>query len=392
MSGFGAGNVRKAPAKQETKPEPKVLPVTGDIEPAKPLAGTTSPQTIDGDALAAIARGFGAKASDYMETTATTIAKAREDWQGGPIMALFSFRTNYTEEEIASWPDPANEDKGNNPFKFTITYQDGDTKRTKKTNFIREFVHGSPVGVELLERLEWLDRAADKGAIKEGILEEILDYTPEKRHSERTFCESRLKTVEQAYIKALRLHFKMVEVQEYHEDIIVSPVWADECSPDEVEPQDVKLDRTNEPLCVLLNSDNPTQIKREYFSIGAFLKLMPAKALEKGGGWRNLIESGATKKGKKQNKKVDDTDLTIKTPSRFLGVLAEAHRYMAEISSATDGAEYAKVVQDLTGKDMDESIVALVELKNYFSDLCRTTKADQRYLKLKEAGSELVAA
>jgi hypothetical protein len=408
---FGAKNTvsaknsaAKVPAaKPETKAEEKkVLQAEpGTIEPAKPVDGTTTAGAVDGDAMAARARGFGARESEFMQTTVETLAKAREDWQGGPIMALFSLSLNFTEEEIASWPNPDDGDKGNNPYKFTVSYMDGDTRKTKASNFCREFVYGSKTGQYYLTRIDYVKRAGDKGAIKDGIPEDILEMSPEQRHGELTFCEGRIKTAEQSYKKALRLHHHIKKVQEYATGIVVSPIWADGHSPYDhadkdgnvISPEKVMLDRTNEPLAVMMEMPENQPNKWEPFSIAAFMRLNPDKATEKGGGWRNLIESGVTKKEPKKPGEADKPDtLTIKTPDTSVGVAVELHRYLVEIMGEKDRVAYSKLTQMLTQKGNDEYVVTIVELKNMFTDICRNLKLDATYSKLKEAGSELVAA
>lgn len=400
-----ASTAVKAPAKAEEKRKPQVLPVVAaplptpeDNNPALPVPGTGGKP--DGDALAAFARGLGSKETPFMATAQSAIAKGREDWQGGPIMALFSLSLAFSDEEMAAMPNPDHGEDGNNPYKYDVSYMDGDTRKTKASNFCREFVYGSKSGAAYLERIDFVKRAGDKGAIKDGIPEEILEMSPEQRHGEMTFCEGRLKTAEASYKKALLLQHKIAEVKEYAEGIDVTPYWAPGHSPEDhmndedvvINPEKVMLDRTNEPLCLTWDLGDNSPRRWEAFSIASFMRLKPAKATEQGGGWRKLIESGVTKKAPKTAGKADKPDdLTIKTPDTSIGVAVELHRYLLEVQGEKDGANWAKLVDMLTKKGNDEYVVTIVELKNIFNDLCRDQKLDLRYAKMKQAGSDLIA-
>lgn len=352
-----------------------------------------NPNEVDGDELAALAKSFGAKASDAMEQTVERLAQAREDWQGGPIYTLLSLRGNYDEAELNSWPVPGS-DTGHNPDRFSITTEKGDKKGKRKTTFYAQFTRGTPAGMSILERLEFLDRAADKGAIKDGIPADILEMTPAQRDSHRSFLENRLNTMTTAYKKAMELHIKLREVNAYSETIAADIIWVDGKSPDDVDdPMDAEVVPTNEPIILyVIPAEGKPVDKWEHYSIAAFNKLNPKKAIEEGGGFVKLRDSGATKKAPQQPGAAQTTpDITIKTVDKGVGVLVEFHRWMAEIASAKDGADYGKLIQDLTKKGNDEYTVAAVELKNYLIDLCKNNGLDGKYIKLKQAGSALVA-
>jgi len=353
-----------------------------------------NPNVPDGDTLAAHAIALGEQASTIMNQTAIRLAVAREDWQGGPIYTLLALRSTYDEETLASFPIPGSE-TGNNPDRFSITTMKGDKKGTKKTTFYAQFTRGTTEGKAVLERLDWLERAADKGAVKDGIPEDILELTPDGRDTQRSFLEGRLNTMTQAYKKAMELHFQFLAVNSYHDNIVAEPIWVDGKSPDDVdETWQAEVVRTAEPITVYYFEEGKPVTKWEHFSIGAFLKLKPKTALENGGGFKKLIESGATKKPPKQPGTVPtatEGDTVIKTVDKGIAFFVEAHRWMTEIASARDGAEYGKLVQQLTAKNADEYVTAFVELKNYMIDVAKNNGLDAKYVKLKSAGSDLVS-
>lgn len=359
-------------------------------------AATLVPATPDGDALSQHAMNLGAKASKVMNDTIERIAKAREDWQGGPLYTLLALRSTYEADELDEFAFPGS-DTGNNPDKFKVTVHNGDKSTTKQTTFYAQFSRGTASGQAILERLDWLDRAADKGAVKEGIPEDILEMSPQKREHTRSFLNGRLNTMTQAYKKAMQLHFKFKEVNEYADNIKAEPIWEENFSPDDVDNiWEAKIEATQEPIAVWIIPDEGKPVtKWEPMSIGSFLKLNPDKASEKGGGFKALMESGIVKKapgGGATTEKGGATDeLTIKTVDKSLAVVTEFHRYMQEILSAKDGADIGKLYQELGKKGNDEYVTAFVELKNIFNDISRTLKLDLKYTKLLQAGSELVS-
>lgn len=352
--------------------------------------------TIDGNALASHAATLAAKESKIMQSTFETLAKAREDWQGGPILTLLALRSTYSSEELDEFAVPGSE-TGNNPDKFKMDVIVGDKTTKRNTTFYAQFARATASGKAILSRLEMLDRAADKGAIKEGIPEDILNLSPEGRITHRSFLDGRINTMTQAYKKAMRLHFKLNEINEYNDAIEATPIWAEGQSPDDVENLwEAKLEPTNEPIAVIMSEEGKPP-RWESFTIGAFLKLDTKKATEKGGGFRNLVDSGATKRippapGTPAASAEAAKDVTIKSVDRSLGVVTELHRYfLNDLLGQRDRSEYGKLLQQISKKDADEYVTAFVELKNALVDLCRDTKLDAKYVKLKQAGSELIS-
>jgi hypothetical protein len=349
---------------------------------------SANPNVPDGDTLAAIAEELGEKASVTMGETVERLAEAREDWQGGPVYTLLTLRANYDETVLDGFAIPGSE-TGINPDRFSISTMKGDKKGTRKTTFYAQFTKGTPKGKYYLEQLEWLDRAADKGAIKDGISEEILEMTPDARDVHRTFCTGRLNTMTQSYKRAMELHFQLKAVNDYADNIVAEPIWQDGFSPDDVDNiTDAKIVRSNECLVVYVHEEGKPITKWEHFSVASFLKLKPAKALEQGGGFKKLTESGATKKitppGAPASK-----DLTIKTVDTSLGVVTEFHRWLLETMAARDGAEYGKLLNEITKKGNDEYVTTFVELKNALVDICKNNALDRLYIAIKEGKPDL---
>lgn len=360
----------------------------------------------DGDALSAHAMRLGAKESKYMADTFQLLAKARDDWRGGPIMALLSLRSTYTDEELDEFAVPGSKG-GNNPDKFSITVETAKGKSAQRqTTFYKQFALGTGSGKAIVERLNWVLRALNKEATKEGIPEDIVALDRDRLEAQVSFLETRLNTMAIAYRNGMKLHFKLREVNEYSEYITADILWQDKCSPDDVatfnEEGEViasnlwncKVEPTNEPIVLweMIPSKAP---RRDSFSISAFLKLNAKKAEEKGGGWKNLVESGIVPKppGGGVNGAAGTQakpDLTIKTVDTGLGVLTEFHRYMLEILGEKDKANIAKMVQETNKKGNDEYVVSFVELKNVLIDYCRDNGLDSKYLKLKQSGSALL--
>lgn len=353
--------------------------------------GNTVPN-IDGDALAADAKAMGAKAGDASDSAFTLVVKAKEDWQGGPFKVLFGLQADFTQEQLDTFPIPGNEE-GNNPDVFYINKEGA--KKPVKSSFYAQFCDGTPAGQRLLERLEWVKRAGEANMVKTDIPSDIMDMSPEQRDTHQYFLEGRRVTIRGAIKKALELYQQFEAVKGYNTLIVCEPLWVAGKSPDDVDYSKGELpevENTTKPIRIAQVDAKGFPVKYDFLSIGAFLKLNVNKATEKGGTFRSLLDSGATKKAAGSGSTTNDGDgIVIKTTDRGVAIMAELHRWADEIHGAKDQVEYGKLLKMFNTKDNDELIVAAVELRNFLSDILAATHGDAKYTKLQSSGSELTA-
>jgi len=357
------------------------------------LAVPRSTSNIDGDALAEQARALGAKAGEATDTAINLVMKAKEDWQGGPFKVLFGLKIDFEDEVLSSFAVP-DTDVGNNPDEFKVHKEDGKGKhKLVASSFYVQFGDATPGGQKVLERIEWTERAGDTNMVKDDIPSDIMDMSPTERETHLNFLKGRRATIRASYKKAMKLYFKGQEVNAYP-GVKCEPFWVKGKSPAEVNSDKGELpevENTTKPIQVWLIPDAGRPIgKWEALSIGAFLKLNVKKAMEKGGTFAALIESGATKKKPGIKAKDSDKDkLAIKTVETGVNVLAELHRWFTEIGEAKDKAELGKLYKLGNTKDNDEFVTAVFELNDYLKHLIDETGIGAKYLKLQQGGSEL---
>lgn len=346
---------------------------------------------VDGDTMAARARGLGAKVGEASETAIATVMKAKEDWQGGPFRVLFGLQEDFTEEELNGFPVP-DDDAGNNPDIFNVTKEDAKTGKLKsvKSNFYVNFADGTPSGQHILAQIEFTQRAGNTAMVQDDIPEDIREMTPHERENHLNFLNGRRNTIRQSYKNAMALYFKFIEVNNYP-GVKAEPIWAKGKSPDDEPAGGIEVENTTKPIAVWLIPDEGKPIaKWEALSIGAFKKLNAKKGLEKGGTFASLISSGATKKAPGSGATTDKNDgFVIKTADKFFDVFAEGHRFIDEMLNDKRLVEYGKLLQKMNAKDNDELVTDVVELRNFFVKLCDDTNADAKYVKIQSSGSPL---
>jgi len=357
---------------------------------------TPTVPTIDGEALAEHARKLGAKAGENTDRAIGLVMKAKEDWQGGPFKVLIGLKMDYTDEELDDFAKPDEED-GNNPDVFKIVKEDTKGKRKLVlSSFYVQFGDATPAGQSILERIEWTERAGNAAMVKDDIPQDIRDMSPTQREIHLNFLKGRRATIRASYKKAMALYFKLAEVNAYP-GVKAEPIWMEGKAPDDCDFDKGELpevENTTKPIQVwLVPAEGKPIAKWEPMSIGAFMKLDPNKGLEKGGTFQSLIESGVVKKSKAGTGATSDKPegLTIKTIDTGVSVFAEFHRWLEEIATAKDKAEYGKLLKLGNTKDNDEFIVAIVETRNMLADLAKEIKADDKYVKLQQGGSELIS-
>lgn len=351
--------------------------------------------SFDGSALAEHARNLGAHVGKASESAVAFVIKAKEDYEGGRFRVMFGLQQDFTDEQLAEFAVPFS-DTGNNPDEFSIPSENAKGKVTqKKTNFYKEFANGTPAGQALLSRIEMCERAGDAKAIKTDIDNDILEMAndPYKLEGHLSSLTAKLGNMPKCYKNAMELFFQFQAVNEYSDKISAEPVYAEGKAPSEISENDIP-EVENTPKCIQVweHAEPGKPVKRmRLLKIGEFLRLNPARATEKGGTFNALIESGAATRTPGSGANSDNGDgFVIKTVERGVEVIAEFHRWSTEILDAKDQGEYGKLLKLGNAKDNDEYIVAVKELKDFFTQLASDISANAKYAKLQKSGSELV--
>jgi len=338
---------------------------------------------IDGAALAEHAGKLGAKVSADTEAVIGAVSAAKEDWQGGPFPVLFRLQKDFTPEELDDFAVP-NSDTGNNPDEFKIAKENSKGKVSLvATNFYKEFAHKTPAGANYLARIEWCARMEDKNAMKDDVPDDIRDMNPMELEQHAKWCATRINSMIQAYKLAMALYFKSAEVQAYP-GITCEPLWVKGKEGEEVQ-------KVRDCIQIFITPEPSKPVaKWAFFSIQSFLRLNVKKALEQGGTFQKLVESGATPKKKADGSTGSDAEgIDIETVETGVNVLAEVHAWTDRILSEKTKADYGKLLKLGNTKGNDEYITMVKELKDFFVTLANDIKADTKYAALMQSGSEL---
>lgn len=348
---------------------------------------TEQPNTlpnIDGASLAEHAGKLGAKVSKDTEATIDVVSKAKEDWQGGPFPVMFRLQADFKSEELDGFAVP-NSDTGNNPDEFKVPKENNKGKVSLvATNFYKEFAHKTPAGSAYLARIEWCARMEDKNAMKDDVPDDIRAMNPMELEQHSKWCQTRISSMIAAYKDAMALYFKSAEVQAYP-GVSCEPLWVK--GKEGVEVQSV---RDCIQLWITPEEGKPIA-KWAFFSIKSFLRLNTKKALEKGGTFNHLVESGATPKKKPDGSVDTPVGHSIETLETGLSYLAELHDWTDRMVGTKDQVDYGKFLKLMNAKGNDELIVAAVELRNFLNDAIKATGGDAKYTAIQSSGSDLTA-
>lgn len=322
----------------------------------------------EGETMKAKAVAFALEETSEMSTVIETVAKAKEDWQGGPIKVLSVLMETYG-ERLNEWPQPDDE-TSNNPDKFKIEVTGPDGKASmKQTSFYKEFTLATKEGVAISERIDWCKRSLDEKAIKDGIPDDIREMNAEQIDRHLSYLKGRLSTIQGSYKKAMALGFQLVNVNGM-------PGMSAEIVTDENgEPE-----ATNKPIFVCqVPETGKRATKYKNYSIGAFIRLNVNKAIEKGGNLKALDDTlarpGASAPGGKDDNKVP----AIKTVDTFVERFVDVYRFMDEMQMAKDQKDIGTLYKVLKAKDNDELIVSVVEFRNYLDDIAKELGLDKKY-------------
>lgn len=352
--------------------------------------GTSAPETeaaevinndSEGETQKAKAIAFALQESEEMSVAINTAANAKEDWQGGPIKVLFALKETYG-EEIDNFPKPDLE-TGNNPDKFKVAMtNDAGVTAMRATSFYQIFADATKEGKALVEEIGFIKRLANVNDKKEGIPAALVDTyldDEDKRESRLNYLNGRRTTIRGSYKKAMAL---------YHQLNAVASLPFVNCNFDYVVEngeETEEVENTTKPVVVWETmKDGSRGKKRQFFSVGSFLKLDANEALEKGGTLKELIKTVAREPG------TPATFPTIKTAETYVKGLVECFRAIDEFNSDADQKEIGKLMKIINTKGADELKIAIVEYRNYLDDLADELKLNAWYADMQAKRHPLV--
>lgn len=341
----------------------------------------------EGETQKAKAIALALRESEGMSEAIEIVAKAKEDWQGGPITVLYALQEAYG-EDLDTFPEPDLE-TGNNPDKFKLAVQDSNGKTTlRATSFYMLFADATREGKAIVDELAFIKRAGNLEAVKDGIPDSILEMNIDQRETRANYLNGRRSTIKASYKKAMALYFQLNAVANLP-TVGCSFVYETDENGDDTGV----VAATTKPIMVwqIPGNDaqgNPRPIKdREFFSIGSFLKLDPKVAAEKGGNFKELKKTVARATGGVTGNNQETP--AIKTVDTWLRTFVEAYRYMDEMQMDKQQKDIGQLYKLLKAKGSNELAVTIVEMRNYLDDIAKDCGLDKRYTALQSAGSDL---
>jgi len=339
----------------------------------------------EGETQKARAIAFASQESDEMSAAIELVANAKEDWQGGPIKVLFALNATYG-DEIAQFPKP-DLDTGNNPDKFKVAMtNDAGVTAMRATSFYMLFADATKEGKAIVDELAYLKRIANVNDKCENVPTALVDAyrdDEDKRVSRTNYLNGRRSTIKASYKKAMALYYQMDAVASLAH-VGCDFDWVTDNEGNDTE----QVENTTKPIIVWEQPAEGKPIKKKlFFSIGAFLKLDPKEASEKGGTLKELIKTVA----RDTNTKAAEIP-TIKTAETYVKALVECFRAIDEFNSDPDQKEMGKLMKVLNvkGNGADELKVAIVEYRNYLDDICDEMKLGTWYADLQAKRDPLV--
>lgn len=352
-----------------------------------------SPMAFDiGERMEKAAKAFGTAKSELLGGTIAVIAKAKQDYEGGPFAVLFKLTASLTEAEADALPEPGQE-SGNNPaiYKVKVIGDKGKT-RSAEHNYYNIVSDTLACNVAKSERINLLEISlGDPAKVNmASVPQDIKDMEVNYRHAEIARLKGELATSRKCVNDAFDLMFQ-IRVINSLPGVTASPLFA--VSPDG-QLQDGEDDRpavvenTKTPMIVTTTVEGRKSIDVSRMSVASFKKLNAAKARENGGTYAALLKT--VERGTKTPGGTDTggnkPDL-IATADKFQARVTDLHSYMDKVWSDKDKAAYNDLLKTLGPRGpagSDDFALSMFQVFTMLGDLYRHDPIRARAEKLNE--------
>lgn len=369
--------------KTETETAPRVNPMIYDI----------------GAAMEAKANEV-ASHSDYLESTINTIAKAKQDYEGGPFAVMFKVMEKMEPDEIESLPEP-NTDSGNNPALYKIRVVGAKGKPVvKEHNFYNVLSDRLPCNIAKQKRIDMLELSM-KDPVQfnvSAVPQDIKDMDVSRRNAEVSRLDGEIATSKRNVREAFELLFHIRAVNALP-GVEASIMYAIDDKGNELNGEDGRetvVENTRSPIYLVTTVEGRKAKDNTHLGITSFKKLRPALAKERGGTYQALIDSApVVKRDKKDDASVPGGAKTelINTNETFFTRLVDIHDYMDATASDTKQTAYSAILGLLNKKEgADDMLVTFTEVRDWLNTvLSKTYKAGERYQAITVKRAELLA-
>lgn len=333
------------------------------------------------------ARAFGVAQSEVLGSTINTIAKAKQDYEGGPFAVMFKVTANMSKEQLDELPIPGSE-LSNHPAKYKLrVIGDKGKPSVKEFNYYNVVSDSLACNVAKQDRINKLELSlGDPSKVNMvSVPQDIKDMEINYRHTEISRLKGELNTSRNAVNNAFELLFQIRAVNELA-GVEASPIMA---LTKDGTVSDTEVENTRTPMLVTTTQDKRKAIDTVRLSISSFKKLKPAVAKENGGTYEALMNTV------KRGTKGDGTEETggnkpdlINTVDKFQARTTDYHDYLDKVWSAKDKAEYQellKIVGPRGPAGSDDFALSLYSIFTMLGDIYRHDAVRARAEALKEA-------
>src|SRR6266446_4932499 len=305
-----------------------------------------------GERQSALATSLAAIHGEELATAISTVMKAKEDWQGGPMTVMCAMGVNYTEEQMAEFPiiGSSEKDGSNNPAKFKAKVPGKDGKETERDqDFYILFADATPEGADIVKRLGWLAHANKSEFNQAEIPQEFKDMNPQERRMNVEKLTNRRSTIRSSYKNAIKLNQQFTAVNDLPH-VSADPIPGIE-------------EGTYENTVLVHSKVKGRETKDwEHYSLSNFMKLNAAKAKENGGTLAALKATVArVPKVPGDNSDGNKPDV-IKTIPKAIVRLVDLHSFFVEVFRGKDKTTYNALVKLMGGPGSDDLVKSIGDL------------------------------
>jgi len=303
-------------------------------------------------------------------SSVSTVVKAKEDWEGGPVTIWQATVKYYSGEAFDAFPDPQSKegDGENNPCKFKVMEPSGkDGKfKEKEKDYYNIYADNLPPAVTLYQEKDWLERLGNDKMKTDGIDPQYIAEYGGASHSKLVARDARLAKVKnrinyyRATIKAgFGLRFQLEKVNELsgvHAEVV--PTADGKGFENRVRVRSTMVGRELE--------DN------EGMTIKAFMKLDAMVAFKNGATFHALL---ATRK--RQQEEAEGNRITTAEEARNTFLLL--HDYLDTIVTDSKQEMYSQWVKFLNTKAGDDTFMTLMDIRDIINGMIdKTSKPGER--------------
>jgi hypothetical protein len=336
---------------------------------------------------------------DWLQTTINVIAKAKQDYEGGPFAVMFKCMEYLTKEQIDALPDPDAE-TGNNPGRFKVRTLNSKNKPVvKEWKYYHVLSDKLPGNILKQQRIDMLELSM-KDPVQynvSSVPQDIKDMDRDRRKAEISKLEGELTTSRTNILAAFELLFHIRAVNAL-DGVTASVMYAlaedGKTLLDGEDGRECVVENTKRPIVVCTTVEGRQHKDITEMSIGSFKKLRPDVAKEKGGTYQALIDSApVVKRGTKEDEPGGSKPELINTNDTFIARLVDCHQYVDAIMSDPKQTNWTGLIKLINGAGSDDLLVTVTDLHAALGEwLAKTHKAGPRYQDIVVKRAEAEAA